>query len=382
MLIEKKKMENATYNRLVLIGNGFDRALNLKTGYYDFVLHLYKEAIVSTLTKSPFTSPLLSGRLMKSTIFPDAEIQTKDQLIKRINGTTSFEELHAVSNNLVDIKEQNRFLSHLKANTKEKRWVDIEYEYFLELLKWKTKFTSKKTNNSILANNLKQLKVLNDYMLHLTKELENYIDKEQNSFNPTLSNQMIPFLENIISPHHVPSNQMRYNRLGPPEKVMFLNFNYSNTLRKLINVSFDLNKANHIFIHGQVKNTNNPIVFGYGDDTTANYAEFEDLYEQEFLKLIKSFYYHRTNNYHQLLNFLEHNEFDVFIIGHSCGLSDRTLLNTIFEHKNCIGIKIFHYKGIEEYIEKSMEVSRHFTDKKLMRERIMPFDNNDSIPQL
>ncbi|MBK6364090.1 MAG: hypothetical protein IPF52_11590 [Saprospiraceae bacterium] len=55
---------------------------------------------------------------------------------------------------------------------------------------------------------------------------------------------------------------------------------------------------------------------------------------------IKSFDYFKTDNYSKLLAFLE-SEFDVYIMGHSCGLSDRTLLSTIFEHENCRKIKIF-----------------------------------------
>ena len=30
-------------------------------------------------------------------------------------------------------------------------------------------------------------------------------------------------------------------------------------------------------------------------------------------------------------------------MGHSCGNLDRTLLNTLFEHKNCVPIKPFYY---------------------------------------
>jgi hypothetical protein len=33
--------------------------------------------------------------------------------------------------------------------------------------------------------------------------------------------------------------------------------------------------------------------------------------------------------------------FQVLIMGHSCGLSDRTLLNIVFEHNNCRSIKVF-----------------------------------------
>jgi hypothetical protein len=97
--------------------------------------------------------------------------------------------------------------------------------------------------------------------------------------------------------------------------------------------------------------------------------------------LIKSFQYPKTDNYHKLLSFIEANDFEVFVVGHSCGLSDRTLLKTIFEHDKCLCIKTFHYKGEEEDFYKRIEISRHFSDKQKMRLRLLPFDQNATIPQ-
>ena len=44
-------MENVDkeYNRIVLIGNGFDRALGLKTSYLDFILNYLKRATIEKL---------------------------------------------------------------------------------------------------------------------------------------------------------------------------------------------------------------------------------------------------------------------------------------------------------------------------------------------
>lgn len=60
----------------------------------------------------------------------------------------------------------------------------------------------------------------------------------------------------------------------------------------------------------------------------------------------------------------------------SCGNSDRTLLNTLFEHKNCVSIKPYYYKWGEgekddNYIELVQNISRNFTDMKLMRDRVV-----------
>lgn len=66
----------------------------------------------------------------------------------------------------------------------------------------------------------------------------------------------------------------------------------------------------------------------------SNYKTIENINDNRFLDNIKSFMYLNNSNYRDLLNWIENNDFQVFIMGHSCGLSDRTLLNTIFEHHN------------------------------------------------
>jgi hypothetical protein len=61
-------------------------------------------------------------------------------------------------------------------------------------------------------------------------------------------------------------------------------------------------------------------------------------------------------------------------MGHSCGNSDRTLLNTIFEHENCISIKPFFWdkgNGEDNYTEMVMNISRNFNDKQAMRDIVV-----------
>ena len=84
--------------------------------------------------------------------------------------------------------------------------------------------------------------------------------------------------------------------------------------------------------------------------------------------------YLEADNYRKMLEFVESGPFQVCIMGHSCGNSDRTLLNTIFEHKNCISIKPFYYEkkdGTDNYLELVQNISRNFNDMKLMRDRVV-----------
>ena len=123
---------------------------------------------------------------------------------------------------------------------------------------------------------------------------------------------------------------------------------------------------------------------GFGDELDKRYLEFEDEKNNELFKHIKSFEYLKTKNYYLLTRFIKAKDFQVNIYGHPCGLSDRTMLNQIFEHENCKSIKIYYHKkadGSNDYTEKTHEISRHFKDKGLMRKKIVPFDLSQEMPQ-
>ena len=81
-----------------------------------------------------------------------------------------------------------------------------------------------------------------------------------------------------------------------------------------------------------------------------------------------------SDNYRKVLEFIDADTFQIIIMGHSCGNSDRTLLNTLFEHRNCVSIKPYYYindKGEDNYLELIQNISRNFSDMKLMRDRVV-----------
>lgn len=47
------------YNRIVLIGNGFNKALGFKTGYYDFILDYLKEGAIKVFQSKKYENDLL-----------------------------------------------------------------------------------------------------------------------------------------------------------------------------------------------------------------------------------------------------------------------------------------------------------------------------------
>ena len=169
------------------------------------------------------------------------------------------------------------------------------------------------------------------------------------------------------------------------EKTLLLNFNYTSYsyLNAYLNHSEGNNKKGKplkykktelIHIHGKLNDEDNPIIFGYGDELDDDYHEIEKLNDNEFMENIKSVKYLETDNYKKLLSFINSEPYQVFIFGHSCGNSDRTLLNTLFEHENCCSIKPFYRKksdGTDNYSDIVRNISRCFKDKASLRDKVV-----------
>ena len=161
---------------------------------------------------------------------------------------------------------------------------------------------------------------------------------------------------------------------------MLLNFNYTHTAQLYC-------KSGSIFtvnqIHGDLEKPSS-VIFGYGDELDDDYKKIQNLGQKECLTNIKSINYMESDKYRQMLSFIESAPFQVFIMGHSCGNSDRTLLNTIFEHPNCVSIKPYFYmneKGEDNYLELVQSISRNFNDMKLMRNRVVNKTYCEPLPQ-
>lgn len=168
--------------------------------------------------------------------------------------------------------------------------------------------------------------------------------------------------------------------VGNLVSILFLNFNYTNTEKLYMK---DNNTDKVIHIHGELDNPKNPIIFGYGDEIDESYKQIERKNDNKFLENVKSIKYLETRNYKDLLNFIDSDKFQIYIMGHSCGISDRTLLNTLFEHENCFSIKIFYHKRndyTDNFSDVIRNISRNFTNKPLMRKRVV--NKTDSEPLL
>jgi len=339
-------------NDLYLIGNGFDLAHGLKTSYNDFLLWYLNNFLGQYRNKS----------------YPN---QHEDELLKIISGDSrytipvfdSISEMHRIlKKSSYILKAQSDFFNKIIDSYRNYRWVDIEYEYYSALINWyKQVELNPQNRNTVLSVVIN----LNNILELIKNKLAEYLS------NITISKQNIhKLIENILTQGTGAEGKDEGDKL-------YLNFNYTSTL-KLYTEEFYFPKHMIINIHGELKNEDNPIIFGYGDEMDPHYEKLENLNSNDFLKNIKSFSYFKTDNYQKVIRFLE-NEFTVKILGHSCGLSDRILLNTIFEHPSCKAIKIFYYQKSEtenDYFEKTQEISRHFkaSSKGDMRNKIISFE--------
>ena len=116
-----------------------------------------------------------------------------------------------------------------------------------------------------------------------------------------------------------------------------------------------------------------------------DFKKLQNMNDNECMRHIKSIRYLESDSYRKMLEFIESDSFQIIILGHSCGLSDRTLLNTLFEHRNCVSIKPYYYineQGKDNYLDIVQNISRNFTNPQLMRDRVVNKTYCEELPQV
>jgi hypothetical protein len=340
-------------NQLVIIGNGFDLAHGLKTSYKDFMLWYLNKRLAALDAEKKYEDGLCSF-----------EINTSSSLMQDgpINSIDGYFRLLSKWSNWLIKKEDNHYFKELLKRNLISAWVDIELFYYNEL----TKILDNYKRQQSEQKRINGLDNLNIFIQTITTLLEEYLTGI--------------YTESELVAYDVIGNKLR-SRLES-NNLLFLNFNYTNTIQQYIDTSFPPT-TKCTYIHGKLGCRENPIIFGYGDEIDAKYKLIEDTGIDEFLHYIKSFWYLKTNNYRETINFLESGPYEVSIAGHSCGLSDRVLLSSIFTHDYCKSIDIWYHKkpdGTDDYTQKLYAISRQFPlqFKGDMRRKIIPF--NHSVP--
>lgn len=395
-------------NKLIIVGNGFDLAHNLKTSYRSFLEYIWLNILIKIKENDPLFKDLifctnifyesirninyykLEDNLKHKNLssFKDFILSIKDRYNFQINLDNNctllardqfdcFRKIFYITNSFFyDISEQN-----------DENWVDIENTYYKKLIEI-AKNPESNNEIDILNKEFNQIKkLLHHYLLTEIKIDEKIVNED---LIPEFNNYNNYKFKEFPSSYHKKLNTNK-NRNSDEFENLFLNFNYTATVKQYVDYlnketpSHGYGRSGEIQIHGTLDpgDTICNINFGFGDEMDQHYKTLELLNDNRYLENIKSFMYLENSNYKELLNWIETHDFQVYIFGHSCGLSDRTLLNTIFEHNNCKSIKIFYHnrEDGDNFREIAQNISRHFNKKTLMREKLVDKTTSKPLPQ-
>lgn len=423
-------------NRIILIGNGFDLAHGLVTSYMDFINHYWEqwgERLQGTYLGNKLTDNLCSISQKGEQqpwywIFPTMDIQTGTKITPKevIDAVKMCPDRFLI--------EKKPFFQCIDKAIETKNWVDIENEFYLWLKKIHAHDCSEydcpiplneelESIKECLVEHLESIqkelispKLIKDCIREIiyepfnvrdisvgaqglfeefltarlkylstkdNREIDSFLHRFGQSFLHNRSD--IELYKGSVRDSSAPDSLDIAKHLKKvndnqgevpscfllPEQILLLNFNYTKTADLYIPEGSDF-EVNHI--HGELGNDKNPVIFGYGDELDEDYKRISNLNDNSYLTNIKSIRYLETDSYRRLLRFIDSAPYQIYIIGHSCGNSDRTLLNTLFEHRNCVSIKPYYYlkeDGSDNYIEIIQNISRNFNNMQTMRDRVV-----------
>ena len=322
-------------NRIIIIGNGFDLAHNLKTGYKDFINDYWdtvEEGIYDKYWR--LLDQQYGGGKHPLNDYEDQFIKIKKEYDKTgVNKVcSSYKEdsplwkLHTLidehnndpgSNVTVHLKFKNHFFERISHQCSLVNWVDIENEYYSVLKELLQEENPQKQNESIRTLN----KEFDDVKRLLEKYLTGIIEKTEIAKHQSIQDAFSSFVEfddianckqtvyvNSIFAEMVQANTIdefehdkkvdnktyKYCLTENEARIIFiekklkdeafkkfhllpytllLNFNYTQIAKKLYN---DHNIDEIINIHGELNSENNPIIFGYGDELDDDYNKIEN----------------------------------------------------------------------------------------------------------
>jgi hypothetical protein len=347
---------------IFIIGNGFDLAHELPTSYKDFLRWLIISGIEKTFMQSlnsdSFGQPIYT---FEDEVFKIELISTNRHLINDLKKDESLK----MAVNLLNSKFfiiKNTFIENLYKNAFN-NWVDIETFYHENLIECYEVFKKHLQTKELLVSNVNEL---NKSLEYLKRQLITYL--KTININKPIILEIVTKIETIL-------NSQTSN--VDPKVCIFLNFNYTSLADKYIKALNVVNKESYNFhIHGELENIDNPIIFGYGDETNPYFEKIRDLDKNQLIEHYKTYNYSKTNIYRTFTSLLT-NDYNVNILGHSCGLSDRVLLKEIFENDNCKNINILYHKKSDNennHFQLVQNISRHFDIRNMakMRNKIVP----------
>jgi len=353
-------------NLVIIIGNGFDILHGMKTRYLDFSEYLIEEVIIKEFLSS-FNNDL--DEVDENSLFVKKELDIDNYLIlSRLRIMLNMEnkaELIKIlkkDSSVLKLILSNELLFELY-DKKTYNWFEIEAVFFKKL----TSILKFNDNEQQIRGSVNKL---NKEFELIKSHLELYLKKI-----PIENNQSVHLsLETMTKDY---------------QNVYIVNFNYTPTVA---NYTGDIEPKGNIFtnfIHGGIMGKGN-IIFGYGNDQDKLYTELRNSNIDAFLKHMKTFEYIRDTNYSRLYSDCldRFNQYDVSVIGHSLGQTDKTLLNEILNSDKCKKINLFKRKDLESSDIKQKEefdkllyaASRIIEDDIKLRKRVVNFGDSIFFP--
>lgn len=361
-------------NRLIIVGNGFDLSLGLKTRYTDF-LFFYLQKIINQVIQNR-DHIVWDRKLNNTSVYQDDLIKIQIPTIisfkyykDKLSVIKSYGEFVELIRKYGRLEFKFILLENIHKGSISNNWVDFEIMYYDTLIKYYEKIKTDNDKEEKIRDFHNKFELFKNEFIEYLQKLN--FDYSQEKVTEFYSNTSKCFLQNC------------HDRT-PVKKLHLLNFNYTKSVEELKHFfsgkNIDIN-----YIHGKLEDKDS-VIFGFGDEMDENYKIIENERSQELFKNIKSVHYNIYPNYGKLYRFISNKQqpYEVFIYGHSCGVSDRTLLNEILENENCKSVRIFYYKkdDWDNFQEINVGLTRQFTDKIRMRHIVRNKNTNDVMYQV
>lgn len=355
-------------NKIFIIGNGFDIAHQLRTKFSDFAEHYIDNVIIPKLIDCVINrrnDPLFRDHFLNLIIpnFTNYGQHKPEDILRSfasIKDKLSLKKYITENYTVLQSLLENSLLVKLYCSGAT-NWFDIENTYFNELIPIKDRaIKTPKTFDP------KDLKKLNSDFQEIKESLINYL----NTLHIDKNEEIEMFLNSYLSDAH---------------SGYVINFNYTSTVKSYI-IDSERFKINHI--HGNLKEDN--IIFGYGNDQNDHYQEMKNSGIEDFLHFFKTFDYLQDINYDKIyeeaLN--KYDEYEVYIIGHSLGMTDKTLISEILNSEKCKKINLFKRGDLKvdpqkvkhDFRNLNYAASRILTDEIQLRKKLVNFKNSTFFP--
>ncbi len=360
-------------NRIVIVGNGYDLFRNLNTKYEHFVIEYLKRKIENARknTSKKYEDRLITVEYGHKVVDSPKELESTETIeefnkIEKIKIEHQQFESEFIYSQHPDLKEPEKYITiKLKSRLfqkifKDLKWADIERIYYDELLEVHKRSISDKIELSLKnpTNLNKDFELIRHYLIEYLKKISSNLPRD--FMTPQKLDILYRRLNEEIDSDTFKkyfSNCTNYTDTSI-DNIKFLNFNYTEQL--YIDLKrLSIKEPDIIHIHGDL-GIPDSVIFGYGDNSNENYNKLRKTDNSEFLKYLKHYRYRTNDDLDNFYGLLEKDCFEVVVIGHSLGISDRYILSRIFNHKKCKLIRIFSRGGKYKYNDKLAALSLHF----------------------